>query len=83
METTEVTSRTKAAVRTWADLGDDAPILLDDLLDSLRKNSLNDLRVRVNEQFSGESNFPISSEEWQTFDLKSVRNVRDQAKKRL
>ena len=83
MDTTEVTERTTAAIRKWANLADTTPVLLNDVLDKFRLNARNDLRVKVNVAFTGQSGFPIGSAEWQQLDPKDVRTVRDDAQKRV
>lgn len=79
------TTRTKNAIRKWAGLSEDARLLLDDELDSLRSPDFrNVLRVRLNDEFSGDRGFPISVNNWNSTQssLKSVRNVRDFVRKR-
>ena len=83
MDATQVTAHTKAAVRSWANLSDATPIALDDSLESLRRNFINDLRIKMNVEFENQPGFPISSEDWLALDPKIVRTVRDDAQKRV
>ena len=82
MEMLEVTRRTKQAVRIWSQKPD-APVMLDDKLSKFQTNALEELRVRTNEQFQGEKGFPITSAEWDALAPKIVRDVRDEADKRV
>lgn len=82
MKLIEITRRTKNAIRIWAQ-DPDAEVVLDDPLSKFQHNDLQGLRVRVNQQFTGERGFPISSNEWGDLELETVRNVRDAAKERL
>ena len=83
MPALEVTIRTKRAVRVWANLPPDRPIFLDDSLSDFRPGGVNELRVRMNEEFQGEKGFPISPQDWEDLDPGTVRDVRDEAQKRL
>ncbi len=79
------TARTKVAIRVWAGLAEDARLLLDDELDSLRpSDSRSVLRVRLNDEFSGVKGFPITVNEWNAVQgaFKTVRDVRDFVRKR-
>lgn len=82
MKLIEITRRTKRAIRIWAQ-DPDAEVVLDDPLSKFQNNDLQGLRVRVNQQFSGENGFPIPTNEWEELELETVRNVRDAAKERL
>ena len=82
MELLEVTRRTKQAVRVWSDKPD-AKVNLDDKLSKFQSNALEELRVRTNEQFENEKGFPITSAEWDDLGPKIVRDVRDEADKRV
>ncbi len=82
MPSLEVTVRTKAATRVWAGLSATAPVVLDDKLTDLRPGGLNVLLARVNEEFVGDDGFPISQADWTELEPKTVRNVRDEARKR-
>jgi hypothetical protein len=82
MASLEVTVRTKRAVRVWAGKPANARVLLDDKLADLRPGGLDVLLVRVNEEFTGESNFPISQADWNTLAPVAVRDVRDEAQRR-
>ena len=83
MTRSQVTARTKRAVRRWAGLPSDGKVLLDDKLADLRPGSLNALLVEINEEFEGESDFPISASDWSSLNPKTVRNVRDEVLKRV
>lgn len=79
------TLRTKNAIRKWAGLEDDARLVLDDELDTLKPAEFrNVLRVRLNDEFSGDQGFPISVNDWNSTQgsFKTVRNVRDFVRKR-
>lgn len=82
MDLLEITRRTKAAVREWAD-DPEAKVLLDDKLSKFQNGDLDTLRVRINGQFVKQSGFPFTSKEWEKLTLKTVRDVRDAAKKKL
>lgn len=82
MSVLEVTVRTKKAVRVWAGLAPTAPVVLDDKLADLAPGSLNTLLVRVNQEFAGESGFPISQADWAALAPVTVRDVRDEARRR-
>jgi hypothetical protein len=81
---TEDTARTKKVVRKWAGLAPDDPLVLEDMLDSLRPNARAQLRVRINEEFKGEAHFPVPINAWDDAqaDMKLVRNLRDFITKR-
>jgi len=81
---TEDTARTNKAVRRWAGLAEDDPVVLDDALDFLRPSARPQLRIRVNEEFDGETGFPVPTGEWSDAqaDMKLVRNLRDFIRKR-
>lgn len=83
----EIIKRTKHAVRIWADL---APpndgVLLDDPLNQFRPASQrNMLRPPINDEFAGESHFPIDSTSWNREQGKweTVRDLRDFVKKTI
>jgi hypothetical protein len=81
----EDTRKTKAAVRRWADLGESDRLVLDDELDRLRPATFRTiLRTRINQEFSGEICFPISSSQWESLQskIKLVRNLRDEVRRR-
>lgn len=77
MELREITMRTKKAIRDWAKMPASMIIILDDKLKSLRPNALNELRSKINDEFRGENNMPISTSDWDKKDPKTVRDVRD------
>jgi len=83
MPALEVTVRTKSAIRVWAGLPPDRLVFLDDPLSDFRPGGTNELRVRMNEEFQGEHGFPISPQDWADLGPETVRDVRDEAKKRL
>lgn len=83
MTRSQVTARTKRAVRRWAGLPSNARVLLDDKLADLRPGGLNALLVKINGEFAGESGFPISANDWSNLSPKTVRNVRDEVLKRV
>jgi hypothetical protein len=82
---TEDTSRTKRAIRRWADLAESDRLVLDDELDRLRLPDFRPiLRTRLNQEFQGETCFPITPSQWETLQpkLKLVRHVRDEVTRR-
>ncbi len=78
----EVTLKTKRAVRVWAGLPPTGRVLLDDELEDLRPGAMNELLVRINEEFEGDTGFPISQSDWAKLTLETVRSVRDEAQRR-
>lgn len=76
------TARTKNAVRAWAGMGEDDPLVLDTKLEKLRPGALNPLRSEVNDEFEGEDDFPIPLKDWTDLAPKTVRDVRDECRKR-
>jgi hypothetical protein len=82
MTTIECTGRTKKVIRVWSDMPQ-ADVVLDDPLDKFRPNALEQLRVRLNEEFQGEPGFPISRKDWDALKPKTVRDVRDEVCKRV
>lgn len=85
MQSLEITGRTKTAVRKWASVSPDKPLVLDETLDSLRPNAREELRRDNNSAFKGQKGFPILKTEWDPIvpDLDSVRDLRDLNKTRL
>lgn len=82
---TDDTSRTKKAIRRWADLQESDRLTLDDELDRLRPPDFRPiLRTRLNQEFLGETCFPIKPSQWDTLQpkLKLVRHVRDEVTRR-
>jgi hypothetical protein len=77
MDLTEITRRTKKVVRSWAQMPDSMQLLLDDRLNDLRSNAREELRAAINAEFKGEKNMPVSKQDWDDADLKTVRDVRD------
>ena len=82
MDLKTVTAKTKAAVRRWAGMVDDDALVLDVRLDTLRPGAGNALRVEINSEFTGAGRFPVSSPDWNTLSPTTVRNVRDECRKR-
>jgi len=82
---TEITRRTKQAIRAWANLPAEMGLTLDDELGDLRPNYLNELRAALNQEFGNEHGMPIASDaaDWNEEKLKTVENVRDIVQKRL
>jgi hypothetical protein len=81
----EDTSRTKRAIRRWADLRESDRLVLDDALDRLRPPEFRSiLRTRLNQEFQGESCFPITPSQWEALQsrLRLVRHVRDEVTRR-
>lgn len=56
---------------------DSMQLLLDDRLNDLRSNAREELRAAINAEFKGEKNMPVSKQDWDDADLKTVRDVRD------
>lgn len=84
MPQTPVTKRTKSVCWKWS--GEAIPledITLDTSLSRLREGNQDDLRARMNKEFRGEGNFPITAGEWNEKSPKKVRDVRDLAQKKL
>jgi hypothetical protein len=81
----EVTRRTKKAIRSWAALPSTMGLILEDKLADLRPGHLNELRAKVNSEFSGERGMPIESDaaDWRADKLETVENVRDVVRKRI
>lgn len=79
---TETTRRTKQVISDWSDF-ETRVVTLDTRLSRLRTNHLEDLRRGMNQEFSDEGSFPITSDEWDEADPKAVRDVRDLADKKL
>ena len=76
------TTRTQMAVRKWSDTPGNIPILLDTKLADLRDNALLDLLDKINDEFHNERGFPISPEEWRNLNPKTVREIRDEVRRR-
>jgi hypothetical protein len=83
MDMVEITTRTKQAVRAWAGSGGDRALYLDHRLEDLRAAALRALRVHFNEAFRGEPGFPIDPGEWEQLVPATVRDLRDEAARRL
>lgn len=77
----DTTVRTKAAVGRWSRRKPSA-LVLDDKLEKLRPGASGQLRRYVNEEFSGDTNVPISIAEWIALGAKTVRDVRDEVLRR-
>lgn len=75
------TKRTKKVISDWS--GQPLKIItLDTHLDRLRTNHRDELRYKVNFEFKGEGHFPITPVEWESEEIKTVRNLRDLAEKK-
>ena len=80
---TEVTRRTKKAVRSWAHLPEDKGLILDRKLSDLKPNAKLELLSAINDEFEKKKNLPIDRSEWEKASPKSVRDVRDLVEKHV
>ena len=85
MSQLQVTIRTKQAIRQWADLQPSEPIFLDHQLSRFRANGLDELLVTLNREFENDPQFPrfpVTAGQWQALDPETVRDVRDEVRRR-
>jgi len=74
--------RVKRVIADWSKQ-QVSKITLDTKLALLRNNHLEELRQKLNTEFRGEANFPITAAELTKSDPKTVNDLRDMVQKKL